>query len=308
MSSVRFQHFAILAALLVALAVALPGSASAAPCTSSTPTSNTFFDSASDSEYGLAPELTALRVSLDGACNVKFAYDVTGQAGLIAGEFYYWFIDTDNNSATGAGGGFPGADVAVGLLDDGFAALSAWNGSQFAGGVQLARTETFGASARLSQLGANSGVPIRTAGGGSWTASNSGNKYDDWVPDGYNEWLSITPFFTATSGGGTGGGGGTVGGNGADRCIVPGVRGLTLSSAKRKIRNANCRVGSIRKRTNNQYAGRALGTSPGKGSNRAAGTKVTIYVGKRSKKRGRSAATGSVDLVVARLRAITDGR
>ena len=250
------------------------------------------FDSAADGEGGLSPELTAMHVSVDASCNVTFAYDVYGQSAPITDEFYSWFINTDNNTATGSQLGFPGADYAVGLAGSGTAGLSRWNGAQFVSVKSIARAGTFAVAATLDDLFAASGTPITTAGGASW--SGVYDDYYDWLPDS-GAWLPITPFFSGppapveSTDDSTG-------------CKVPGVRGLSLSSAKRKIRNAGCRVGSTRKRTSRKYAGRAMGTSPSKGTHLAAGAKVRIYVGKKPRKsRSASAAASSPDLATARI-------
>ncbi|MBJ7458264.1 MAG: PASTA domain-containing protein [Thermoleophilaceae bacterium] len=282
----------LLAAIIAAAVLAAPTSASAA-CYSSTPTSNTMSDSAADSEYGISPELTAMRTTLDAACNVSFAYDVIGQSAPISGDFYTWFINTDNNAATGSPLGFTGADYAVALSATGATNLSRWNGSQFASVKAIARAGTFAVATTLDDLFAVSGTPITTAGGAFW--SGVYDDYFDWIPEPNGAWLPITPFFagpppppvstldTAT-------------------CVVPGVRGLSLSSAKRKIRNADCSVGSTRKRTSRKYAGRAMGTSPSKGTHLAAGAKVSIYVGKKPhKNRIAATAASSPELAIARI-------
>lgn len=282
----------LLVAIIAAAVLAAPTTASAA-CYSSTPTSNTMTDSAADGELGIAPELTAMRTTLDAACNVSFAYDVIGQYAPLSDDFYSWFINTDNNAATGSSLGFIGADYAVALSGTGGTNLSRWNGSQFSTVKPITRAGTFAVETTLDDLFAVSGTPITTAGGAFW--SGTYDDYFDWIPEPGGAWLPITPFFAGPPAP-------PVSTLDTATCVVPGVRGLSLSSAKRKIRNADCAVGSTRKRTSRKYAGRAMGTSPSKGSHLEAGAKVNIYVGKKPRKgRKASVAASSPDLATARI-------
>lgn len=284
--------------LLVALALAVcllaAPTAGAAACTSSVPTSNVAIDSASDGENGVAPELTALRVSIDNACNFTVSYDVFGQSVLVPGEFYSWFIDSDNSDATGTQGGFTGADYSIGMFDDGNPLLMRWNGTDWADGVAISRSGTFGASASLNQIGAASGRTIWFAGGASWTSPATDISYFDFVPE--STWIGLNPVFPAPGGGST-----------TKRCIVPKVRGFSLSAAKRKIRNAHCRVGKIRKVKKRRYAGRVVKTSPGAGARRAAGSKVTIYIGKGAR-RSSTASTPRADRIAELINEIDSQR
>jgi hypothetical protein len=288
----------LLAAVIAAAALAAPTTASAA-CYSSTPTSNSMYDSASDGELGLSPELTAMTTTIDGACNVSFSYNVYGQAAPITDEFYGWFINTDNNVATGSQYGFPGADYAVALDGTGATDLSRWNGSKFATVKAIARAGAFGVATTLDDLFAVSGTPITTAGGASW--SGAYDDYYDWIPEPGGAWLPITPIFTGPPAPGD-----TTSEEAG--CVVPGVRGLSPSAAKHKIRDAGCRVGSTRKRTSRKYAGRVMGTSPSKGTHLAAGAKVSIYVGKKPRRghNASAAAANSPELANARLNQLVE--
>jgi hypothetical protein len=281
-----------LAAFVIAIAsIAATSTAAAAPCYSSTPAAAALPDSSIDSELGISPELTALRLSVDGTCGVAFSYDVIGQSVLVTNEFYGWFVDADNNKSTGPATGFPGAEYAVGLNYTGAAGLSQWNGSTYVSVKPIARSSVFGASTSLTDIGATPGVPISVAGAGSWTGTY--DTYYDWVPEIGGAWLSLAPQFSTTPTASTAPAG----------CVVPNVRGLTTGSAKSKIRRAGCSVGSTKKRTSRTYVGRAMGTSPGKGTHLAAGARVTIYVGKRAKKKAHGASTtaASPDLTTLRL-------
>jgi hypothetical protein len=275
MSTFKFRRV-LPAVLALAVCLIAAPAALAETCTSSVPASNFVTDSASDAENGVSPELTALRVSIDGACRFTASYDVFGQTGLVPGEFYSWFIDSDNNDATGSQGGFVGADYSIGMSDDGIPMLLRWNGTNWVDGVTISRAGTFGARASLNQIGAASGRTIWFSGGASWTSPATDIDYFDFIPS----WVGLNPIFPAPSTGGDTGDGGTSG----KRCIVPRVRGLSLSAAKRKIRNAHCKVGKIRKVKKRKYAGRVVKTSPGAGARRPAGTKVTIYVGKGARR------------------------
>jgi hypothetical protein len=63
------------------------------------------------------------------------------------------------------------------------------------------------------------------------------------------------------------------------KCIVPKLKGLTLGAAKQKLRNAGCAVGAVKKRKSSSvHKGRVVSSSPGKGSQRSAGTKVALVV------------------------------
>ncbi len=67
------------------------------------------------------------------------------------------------------------------------------------------------------------------------------------------------------------------------RCVVPGVRGRKLTTAKKMIRHAHCSVGKIsRKRSRILPPGRVLRQYPRAHSKRPAGTKVRLQVSRRS--------------------------
>ncbi len=293
-----FKKSLFAVAVAVSAIAAVPVGANAAPCYSSTPTGNVVYDATSDSDYGLAPELAAMRVGIDSACNATFSYDVLGQSAPIPGDFYSWWIDSDNNDYTGAPTGFPGADYAVSLLSTGSAAISQWNGSSMVSSGAITRAGTFAVATSLSSINATPGVPIWVAGGSSWKGS-SGTTYFDFLPDLGYSWLGLTPTFSTTPPAGSGGGG-----NSSAQCVVPQVRGYTLRHAKSRIRAAGCKVGAVKKRVaGRSRIGLAIGSSPSKGSHLSAGAKVTIYVGKRAPRRQRKSlsASGSPDLIAAHL-------
>jgi hypothetical protein len=79
------------------------------------------------------------------------------------------------------------------------------------------------------------------------------------------------------SGGGGGGGGGNENGAGGVRCVVPKLRNLRLTTAKRRLRQSNCGLGRVRRKSGSSLAtGRVLGQSPGRGRVLAPGAKVKL--------------------------------
>jgi serine/threonine-protein kinase len=64
-------------------------------------------------------------------------------------------------------------------------------------------------------------------------------------------------------------------------CVVPALRGSTVSAAKRQLRAANCGVGRVVKRAGRGVAvGQVLSTSPKAGARKPNGTKVKLIVRK----------------------------
>jgi hypothetical protein len=65
----------------------------------------------------------------------------------------------------------------------------------------------------------------------------------------------------------------------AVHCLVPKLKGLTLSAAKQKLKRAGCGVGKVKHRKSSSvHKGRLISSSPGKGSERSAGTKVALVI------------------------------
>lgn len=279
---------------VLAVAVLIPTSAAAA-CVNSQPASASMADNPYDSEAGLAPEVTALTVAINSSCGINFSFNIIGQPGLLSGDFVGWMLDTDNNRATGAALGSYGADYAVGMGSAGIASVLRWTGTTWSTVALAARTSEYGVSTTLDTIGASFGVPIHVIGSASWESSVTGDTFYDWVPEPGLPWFRIVPAANTSSPtppaqpiqpAPTAPAAPTTPQPKAKRCKVPNVRGLSLAKAKKKIRKANCRVGSVHTRkTKKRYAGKAYKTSPAKGTNRAAGTRVAIYVGKRAKKK-----------------------
>ena len=67
----------------------------------------------------------------------------------------------------------------------------------------------------------------------------------------------------------------------AKACIVPALKGKTLAAAKRALKKANCATGKTKTRTSSKKAGTVIASSPAKGNNLAAGTKVALTVAKQ---------------------------
>jgi hypothetical protein len=65
----------------------------------------------------------------------------------------------------------------------------------------------------------------------------------------------------------------------AVKCVVPKLKGLTLSAAKQKLSKAGCGVGKVKHRKSSSvHKGRVVSSSPGKGSQQSAGTKVALVI------------------------------
>lgn len=100
------------------------------------------------------------------------------------GDFVSWFIDTDDNVATGSQSGFRGADHVLGRLPNGYVGLSRYNAST--GRYDVVKEGfplgEFGGGVHLSDFDASPGVTFRVAGGNSWT-STSGAAYFDFAPN-----------------------------------------------------------------------------------------------------------------------------
>lgn len=176
----------ILAAFALSLLTA--GRAEAA-CFYSAPTSANFPDSPFDGELGIAPEITGVGATLDGACNaaVNPAIDYApSPGGLVYGDSVATYVNTDGNPATGDPV-FGGADKVVMVLGfsgpDSGPAMAGWNGYtfDFAGAPILPAVGGAGFAASLDQLG----VPAPTTLGLEVGALYEGlyDYYFDFAPE-----------------------------------------------------------------------------------------------------------------------------
>jgi hypothetical protein len=61
-------------------------------------------------------------------------------------------------------------------------------------------------------------------------------------------------------------------------CVVPKLKGLTLAQAKKKLRNAHCRLGKVTKKHSAQRKGRVIAQKPKPRARLKAGTKVAVVL------------------------------
>ena len=215
---------------------------------------------------------------------------------MLDGDFLSWFVNTDNDTATGSSFGFTGADYVIGRLPSGFVGVGRYSAAT--GTFELMSegqpSGAFGARAHLGGFDPSTGTTFRVAGGASWTSSATGNSYHDFAP---NPGLAPAPFavhFTAS----------------APpppaplpspspqpapqpqpaprvqrrpasaECTVPTLKRMRLSQAKKRLRSANCSVGKVKLVRSRRFAGRVVSTRPGRGTTLRAGAKVNLVVGR----------------------------
>jgi hypothetical protein len=64
-------------------------------------------------------------------------------------------------------------------------------------------------------------------------------------------------------------------------CVVPHLAGKTLTAAKHRLKAAHCRLGKVKRaHAARKRRGRVLSQSPAPGTHHAAGTRVTVVVGR----------------------------
>ncbi len=291
------------AAVVCALGLLTAGSgtALAATCSSATENGITYGDPYGDAEGELAPDIVEGAVVSVSNCDFGVGYDVGNQAAMAEGDFLSWFINTDDNLATGLPSGFPGADHVLGRLPNGYVGLSRYNAAT--GSYDIVKDGfplgEFGAGVHLSDFNASPGVTFRVAGGSSWT-SPSGASYYDFAPETGTVGFGVQ--FVSASGPGSGPAqpiqpqqpveeqvptpgqdpfrNGPTLTDDPDECTVPVLRGRTLTDAKRRLRSANCRVGRVTRVKSKRYAGRIVKSRPGSGRTLRSGAKVNPVVGK----------------------------
>lgn len=157
--------------------------ASATPCGSSTPATTTAYDSPSDGDAGLAPEISAMTIAVDGSCNITVA--LTLDAYLIYGDSHIIYVDTDGNPGTGDST-FVGADVAVITVGrsgvDDSPVMETWNGTGWTVGPQLTpAANSWGFTTRLDTLGIANPTTITAQAGSMYRGLYS--NYFDFIPD-----------------------------------------------------------------------------------------------------------------------------
>jgi hypothetical protein len=225
-----------------------------AACYGSTPSSVLYSDPI-DGESGLAPEILTVQAAVDGACHYSVDPGVT--RSLIDGDAVFIFIDTDGNAASGSTV-FDGADIAVGTLGltgpDTPPMRGVWNGTTFTFtdpapiGSALGNG---GFSASVDALPIASGTMSQLLISTSWAGSY--DDYFDFAPAVGMIPLPVTfstmppaPVLAPAQ---------TIktspadGDSGDHRCTVPRVRGLTVASARTRLRSAGCRLAASTRRT-----------------------------------------------------------
>lgn len=265
------RAFAALIAAGCAAALAAP---SADAACISTPVNQQFADTIGDAPTDLAPEISALTVSVDSSCGATFGYAIVGQDELWPGDFLGWFIDADGNASTGSPSAFVGADYSLGRDSDS-ALLMRWDSG--AGKFVAAGTPTlvgpFGVQVDLSSISGFGSRVITVAGGSSWRSS-SGTSYFDWAPTpgaapfalgiSLNQYVPTpppapvlptpapTPVPTPPPAAG-----GTTPQSAQDEqysCEVPRTKGLPLAQAKARLRHAGCTPGAVHYARSLKYA------------------------------------------------------
>jgi hypothetical protein len=178
----------VLAAAIVLL-VAVPAIALGSSARSETNT-QTYQDSAG--EDAAAPDVTTVTVSNDDTGLITFQINIANRPALTPDMLIDIFVDSDNNTATGAKDFF-GSEYAI-ELQAGAVDLFQWNGTTFAGGATQSSLifsyTAAGAVIKVSaaELGktkafnfivdAASGIAVNAAGAPDFT-----NAHDDIAPD-----------------------------------------------------------------------------------------------------------------------------
>ena len=298
----------------VALLFVLTGGTAHANCYSSSETSQSYLDSAADGEAGLAPEILGVAAVTDSACGIGIGAAIAGapNAGdLIADESVGIYMNTDGNPATGSPT-WDGADkvvITVGQIGaDLPPGLGVWNGStfSFAGSPSLPAVGAAGFLSTLDQLG----IPAPGAIGIETISLYQGlyDNYSDFAPEVSSSPFSFpvsfsttptprAPTVTAPQS--------TTAPVGRRACRIPSVRGLTATSAGRKLARAGCRYRMVRVR-NRLRSGRAISTSPGAG--RHAGGTVVLRISRGKRARASAAQVGRYGAIERAMRAAEEAK
>ena len=241
------RRLVIAGAVAAALTAGGPGSAVAA-CTASTPASQSLADNASDSELGLAPEITFVDATLGSACDLVVLAslgDRSATVGLFPYETLATYIDTDGNSATGSPR-WDGADKVVVVFGQRGAglppALGTWTGAafSFAAGVTLPVAGA-GFAANLDQLGVSVPTTLGLRVASSWTGLR--DTYDDLAPKRGGPSFAFPVTFTTDGAPPAPTNPAPDGGSpGPAICMVPKVRRLPLPEARGRLARAGCRL------------------------------------------------------------------
>ena len=292
------------------------GSASATACYSSTPNSTTYADSAFDGEYGLAPEITAGNVSLDSGCNLSLTYSIGNASSMVDGDFIGWFVDTDNNAATGLSSGFAGADYALGRLPSGFSSLSRYNAAtgSWEHVKEAVPTGAFGVRTNVGDFESATSTTFTVAGAASWDGAY--DSYYDFAPEPGSAPVLFGVQFSSTAPApspppppppaptqpltvNTP----------ADlpACRVPILKGLGVAQARRRLNRANCTLGNVRRVRSRRLIGLVVRSNPAARSVLANSARVDVVVGKRGGRRARKASTATNRARVATALSVLSG-
>jgi hypothetical protein len=127
-------------------------------------------------------------------------------------------------------------------------------------------------------------VPAGHAGwSGAGGSGGSASSCSGLVPEktfGVKAW-ALTSGKGSSGGGGTGGGGGNGGGAGGAKCLVPKLKNLTLTKAKRSLASHHCRLGKVQtKRSAAAQRGRVLSQTVTPGRTLPIGSRVGVTLGR----------------------------
>jgi hypothetical protein len=294
------KGFAAVAASAAVAAAMLAGTATAnAACTSSTP-SATAFNDAIDGEYGLAPEITTVRVGVDTTCH--YVVDPGVPYGLVDGDGVFVYLDVDGNPLTGSAV-MHGADIVVGTVGVGTSVSppmrGVWNGSGFAFSDPApvgTPVGNGGFSASVDALPIASGAMTNVVVGSIWVGT-----YDSYVDFAPNAGVISLPVaystvapvlapapapvaqeitYTAQAPATT-------------SCTVPNVKGMSVDRARSRVRGAGCTVASVPRRAYSSTVrrGRVIGTSVASGASTGRAVRLVVSKGKRPRKAHKAAVT-----------------
>jgi hypothetical protein len=269
--------FLAAAAVLAAVALAVPSAASAA-CA---PQTQTFSDTAGDSEYLQAPDITSVTVSVDAACTITFTDGLSNRPSLTAYDTLQWAVDVDNDRATGRNGQgyFVGSDYGLALRGDGAAALFDKDGAL----VMRITALPFGVSLPASAIGITENSTIRIMANALTVPAGRSWIYSDEAPNVAAAPVifqmhpaaeappasPVTPPTPPTP---------AAPSEPVVQCVVPKLTGLTLAAARTKLTAAHCSLGAVRKHRARGRTGVVLASRPTVGSSAPDGTKVAVTV------------------------------
>lgn len=257
-----------------AATLALPAGASAATCT---PTTQTYPDAPADGDYLQPPEITGLTAEVRDNCAIVLTTQIANRPYLFPDDQLQWYLDADNNPATGlTAGPTAGADDVIVLLSDGTAvAVDAVSGAPIA---LLSAVGRFGVVFPIDLIGATNNSTIRIVAVSLADHPNAVLLFVDFAPDPGNPpyLLQLQP--AAAPPGPPPTPAPAPAPAPAVQCVVPALRGLTLARARTKLAAAHCALGAVHRRRGRGTPGRVLGSSPRTGTTAPAGTPVSVTV------------------------------